>query len=195
MSRIFIIHPYELVRSGLAALARSAGFREVIPVEGTGGISESGDEPGGNDIIILPDKEQYNRFLSGDYSRPEERPFIYYLRLEDAGTTITENMIPGGVTGKEFERLLNETTSGRTGEEPGDARQLSAREQDVLKLLVLGHSAKEIADQLFISVHTVVTHRKNISEKLGIRSLSGLTVYAFLNKIIDPDSINPQELI
>ncbi|MPN31220.1 Transcriptional regulatory protein LiaR [bioreactor metagenome] len=63
---------------------------------------------------------------------------------------------------------------------------LSEREIDVLVLLVDGCSNKEIADKLCISIHTVVTHRKNISEKTGIKSLSGLTIYAISKKIINP---------
>ena len=62
--------------------------------------------------------------------------------------------------------------------------QLSDRETEVLKLIVAGLSNKEIADKLFISVHTVVSHRKNISQKTGIKSQSGLTIYAISNKII-----------
>jgi DNA-binding CsgD family transcriptional regulator len=62
--------------------------------------------------------------------------------------------------------------------------QLSEREIDVLKLIVAGLSNKEIADKLFISIHTVVSHRKNISQKTGIKSQSGLTIYAISNKII-----------
>jgi len=65
---------------------------------------------------------------------------------------------------------------------------LTEREIDVLKLLVQGNSNKEIADKLFISTHTVITHRKNISQKTGIKSVSGLTIYAVLNKIIALDA-------
>ena len=61
---------------------------------------------------------------------------------------------------------------------------LSEREIDVLKLLVTGNSNKEIADKLFISAHTVISHRKNISTKTGIKSLSGLTIYAVIKNII-----------
>ncbi len=61
---------------------------------------------------------------------------------------------------------------------------LSERETDVLTLLVKGHSNKEIADQLNISIHTVVSHRKNIGDKTGIKSLPGLTIYALSHKII-----------
>lgn len=66
---------------------------------------------------------------------------------------------------------------------------LSDRETDVLKLLVTGLSGKEIADKLNISVNTVISHRKNISQKTGIKSLAGLTIYAVVNKIIAMGSL------
>lgn len=65
-----------------------------------------------------------------------------------------------------------------------DTGTLSAREIDVLRQLAKGKSFKEIAETLFISVNTVTTHRKNISAKLGIKSVSGLTVYAMMNGIV-----------
>jgi len=49
---------------------------------------------------------------------------------------------------------------------------------------VKGFSNKEVADNLNISIHTVISHRKNISQKTGIKSQSGLTIYAISNKII-----------
>jgi DNA-binding CsgD family transcriptional regulator len=61
---------------------------------------------------------------------------------------------------------------------------LSAREKEVLKLVALGKLNKNIADQLCISLHTVISHRKNIIRKLGIKTVSGLTVYALLNGFI-----------
>lgn len=61
---------------------------------------------------------------------------------------------------------------------------LSEREIEVLTQMVAGLSNKEIADKLNISIHTVISHRKNITEKTGIKSLSGLTIYAITKKII-----------
>lgn len=72
---------------------------------------------------------------------------------------------------------------------------LTERETDVLKLVAFGKTNKEIANELFISIHTVISHRKNITEKLGIKSISGLTVYAILNKLIDTTTIDPESLI
>lgn len=69
------------------------------------------------------------------------------------------------------------------GERAEKGGALSQREKEVLRLLVAGKINKEIADELCISVNTVITHRKNISSKTGIKSLSGLSLYALLNGI------------
>ncbi|MCT4614878.1 MAG: LuxR C-terminal-related transcriptional regulator [Marinifilaceae bacterium] len=69
---------------------------------------------------------------------------------------------------------------------------LSKREINILKHIALGLSNKEIADKLYISIHTVITHRKNITAKLEIKSVAGLTVYAILNNIID---VNNDEVL
>lgn len=61
---------------------------------------------------------------------------------------------------------------------------LTPREKDILKFVAKGLSSQGIADKLFISRHTVITHRKNICSKLGIKTISGLTLYALVNKLI-----------
>lgn len=62
--------------------------------------------------------------------------------------------------------------------------ELSEREIDVLKLVAQGLMNKEIADKLNISVYTVISHRKNINRKTGIKSVAGLTVYAIMKGYI-----------
>ena len=69
------------------------------------------------------------------------------------------------------------------------AMDLSPREITILRLVSLGLTNRQIADQLFLSAHTVMTHRKNISSKLGIKSVSGLTVYAIVNNIITIEEV------
>lgn len=67
--------------------------------------------------------------------------------------------------------------------------ELSAREIEVLVLLTKGCINKEIADKLNISLTTVISHRKNIVEKLGIKSVSGLTIYAIMHGYIEADRV------
>ncbi len=69
------------------------------------------------------------------------------------------------------------------------AAALSDREKEVLACIVRGLSNKEISARLFISVNTVLTHRKNISRKLDIHSVSGLTIYAIVNHIVNIEDV------
>ncbi len=71
-----------------------------------------------------------------------------------------------------------------------NSEDLSEREKEVLKKVALGKTNKEIANELFISTHTVISHRKNITRKLGIKTVSGLTVYAILNQLINLEDIS-----
>lgn len=66
-----------------------------------------------------------------------------------------------------------------------NSEQLSEREKDVVICIVQGMSNKEVADHLFISVNTVITHRRNIARKLQIHSPAGLTIYAIVNNLVD----------
>ena len=81
--------------------------------------------------------------------------------------------------------------TAETAGEPdrSEGEQLSAREKEILVCVAKGMLNKEIADAENISIHTVITHRKNITRKTGIKTVAGLTVYALLNNLIDINSI------
>lgn len=70
---------------------------------------------------------------------------------------------------------------------------LGDREKDIIRCVAQGKSNKEIADELCISVHTVATHRRNISSKLGIHSAAGLTIFAILHKLVNLEDVNPHQ--
>lgn len=66
---------------------------------------------------------------------------------------------------------------------------LSDREKDIVVCVAKGMNNKEIADYLFLSVHTVTTHRRNISNKLQIHTTAGLIIYAIANKLVNIEDI------
>ena len=70
-------------------------------------------------------------------------------------------------------------------EEKTATDDLSQREKEIITCVVKGMSNKEIAESLYISIHTVITHRRNIARKLQIHSPTLLTVYAIVNKLVD----------
>ncbi len=75
------------------------------------------------------------------------------------------------------------------GDDEADQDALSQREREIIGCVVKGMTNKEIAEQLFISVHTVITHRRNITRKLQIHSAAGLTIYAIVHKLVELDEV------
>lgn len=74
-------------------------------------------------------------------------------------------------------------------EQMNDTGELSEREKEILVAVAKGLMNKEIACLHNISIHTVISHRKNISRKTGIKSVSGFVVYALLNNLIDQNDL------
>ena len=84
-----------------------------------------------------------------------------------------------------------DTAERASDSDSGIVGNLSKREIEVIRAVALGKSNKEIADELFISVHTVATHRKNINSKLGIHSTAGLALFAVIHHIVDISEVTP----
>ena len=109
-------------------------------------------------------------------SIPEDNHFDAIINIDQDKALVVDTL----------NKLIEENELGSDSNSNND---LSERERSVVREIGLGSTNKEMAEKLFISVHTVVTHRKNITRKLGIKSVSGLTVYALLNKIITTDEV------
>lgn len=105
------------------------------------------------------------------------------LALLDASFTIFD-------TTEQLLSILHKAGNNNELKTAANDDNLTEREIDVLTKLVHGYSNKEIADSLNISIHTVVTHRKNIAAKTGIRSQAGLTIYAISKKIIQIEDVD-----
>jgi len=120
-----------------------------------------------NKIILLAREEEL---------KPEQNSFVTIL-LDDSKQKIVS----------QFEALINPFLYKKR---TSHSSILSEREITLLQLVATGLTNKQIAERLFLSLHTVTTHRKNISNKLGIKSVSGLTVYAIVNNIISIEDIS-----
>jgi regulator of cell morphogenesis and NO signaling len=116
--------------------------------------------------------------------------YIFALQSDlDSHTAIEDNILVPMV------RLIENPSSWRdrpcsSKEEGKDERdELSDREIEILVSVAQGLLNKEIADKHNISINTVITHRKNITRKTGIKTVAGLTVYAILNGYVDINSV------
>lgn len=88
-----------------------------------------------------------------------------------------------------LEREVSKSFATCKKEPQKEEEGLSKREKEILVLVAKGMANKEIADLLFLSIHTVLTHRKNIARKLQIHSSAGLTIYAIVNKLVKLEEI------
>ncbi|HIW52324.1 MAG TPA: LuxR C-terminal-related transcriptional regulator [Candidatus Alistipes excrementipullorum] len=104
------------------------------------------------------------------------------LRQYDAVIKIVD--APSSIVGRL--RRLTETESEHLSD---GGYELTDREREILISVARGRTNKEIADEHNISIHTVISHRKNITRKTGIKSVAGLTVYALLNNMIDQNDM------
>jgi DNA-binding NarL/FixJ family response regulator len=77
--------------------------------------------------------------------------------------------------------------NGSVNEYSCEGLNISEREMEIIKLIAEGYSNKEVADKLFLSTHTVTTHRKNIMNKLGVNNTAGLVLFAVRENLISPN--------
>lgn len=90
---------------------------------------------------------------------------------------------------KENGAIIADDSGNESADRKDKSEVLSQRENDIVACVAKGMSNKEIANALFLSVHTVTTHRRNIANKLQIHTTAGLTIYAISNKLVNIEEI------
>ena len=185
--RIVLIEPSEIVAAGIAAIiGRNPEFTLVKTLSNIAYFNNAGTDA---DIIIVnPAVIDYNDRLDirsclgagnaaivalthSSYEESVLRQYDECIGIYDNSARITQKL----------KNALEENAQAPKS----DINELSGRERDILAAVAKGLTNKEIADEFNISVYTVISHRRNISQKLGINSIPGLTVYAIMNKLVD----------
>jgi len=190
---IVVADPSALVVAGLREMLTATGYRfEFYPVSTLAEIPHwfkkySIDLVILNPVLVFNIEKQFlsiksecssARWIALKYNWVDENllsNFDAQISLFDSSTAI-------------FSAVKNCLDQEKNGEDT-EKQPLSERESEVLRWMIMGLSNKEVADQLSISTHTVISHRKNISLKTGIKSLSGLTIYAVVKGIVDLNSL------
>lgn len=190
MPRIAIIGLSTLETIGMKALIEGQPVKDMDEVLFTAYSSFSNHLKGyeSTDIFIV----SVSVFaLHTDFFIPRKnRTVVLYSEKRDLSSDENTNSSQAGprsIYKDSSEEEIREILSDLMEEPSGKGEitgELSGREKEVLKELASGKTNKEIADRLSISVNTVITHRKNISSKLGIKSVSGLSLYALMNGVI-----------
>jgi len=186
--RIAIVEPSVIIAQGVASILRSSGEADVVAIYPT--LRAYADRLNVKDVEVVVVGSQV---AVGAQLRSELQGVAVVL----LSTTVVDEdvlrQVDGVINIYDDEATLMRKL--RTAVEQGetnpysDSHDLSERERDVLILVAKGMANKEIADRLNISIHTVMSHRKNITHKTGIKSVAGLTVYALLNNLLDQSDV------
>jgi DNA-binding NarL/FixJ family response regulator len=185
---IAVIDKSHIIREGMTALLRNNNLCQRIgSLEHTDEWSPAFKDAEPDLVIINPDLWQ--RSEGKKPGRINENAIIVGLIYQYCDKETLAQFDETIYITDSDEVIVNKLLHLQKQHKPPATQSLSAREKDVLKLLLQGLSNKEVAEKLILSIHTVIAHRKNIIEKTGIRSLPGLAVYAILNNISDMEEI------
>jgi len=91
------------------------------------------------------------------------------------------------ISSRVSQHLVSDLREGRAPEQPSSLESLTPRQREILQMIAEGKSTKEIAFALEVSSKTVETHRAALMERLGIRDVAGLVIYAVRNRLVDID--------
>ena len=183
----------------LAVMGMRQMLQHVMPIMSVEAFSSFDD-------LLMHDADRFVHFFVAQSVVLEHRPFFLERRHKTIVTTPSMN--PQTQLGsfhslcinqpeedlvRDLLHLVQGAHSGGRNLPPMphalNDRVLSDRETEVLSLIAQGRLNKQIADQLHISLSTVVSHRKNVQEKLGMKSVSALTIYAVMHGYVDVNKI------
>ena len=195
IKRVLILEPSVIIAEGLKHVVDDlAGFDVCGMITELEGGLEATLEAYDTDIIIADPAIADIRSRSGLHETIKNLTGVPVLAIltsaTDAGFTQDyEGQIYLSDKTAEVEQKISAAVNVNANETRGDGEELSAREKEILVCVAKGMLNKEIADHYNISIYTVITHRKNITRKTGIKTVAGLTVYALLNNLIDMNSM------
>lgn len=185
--KIVLIEPSEIVAAGIAAIIdRNPEFAVVKTLSNINYFNATGYDV---DIVIVnPAVIDYNDRLDIRSCLNATNVAIVALTHSNYEEIVLRQYNECIGIYDNYARIIQKLKNAmeESSQSPkSDLNELSGRERDILAAVAKGLTNKEIADEFNISVYTVISHRRNISQKLGINSIPGLTVYAIMNKLVD----------
>lgn len=149
----------------------------------------SAEEYAANEVFFIAHKTQSIVLITGGELAQSLNPEATTLNMLQPRENILRDLLTLQQRGHNGNARYPDTLTHQLKQAEAEYEPLSKREKEVLRLLAGGLINKEIAECLHISIHTVITHRKHIMQKLHSQSLSKLAIYAVQHGIIAPDEV------
>lgn len=194
LTSVLIVESSEIITEGMRTLLEEAGgFNVLAPMHDASMLEERLPVMRPDVLIINPTllsatpKQQLANIATAYPTMPVMALVYQYVEasLMSKFRFAIDIRVNRSMLTAQIKEALGAMSDAQVPVEHSENYELSDRETDVLVLVAKGMSSKEIADTLNISIHTVNTHRKNITHKTGIRSVAGLAVYAMINNLME----------
>lgn len=198
MFEICIISSSDIISSGLASILAEANIpnTNIMIYDPEECIEELADE-NTSPSLIFADILSVNSVMIESIRNlcPDSYHIsgIYFSVLPTNRTDIFDSLVSIYSDKTTIIRIVEQAKSRHKADDASTG-ELTPREKEIVIGVVKGFSNKEIADSLNLSIHTVMTHRRNIASKLQIHSPSGLTIYAIVSKLVSIDDIKSEML-
>lgn len=193
--RVLLIEPSAIIAAGLQELLKSNREFEVIATLADCNHSTERIRSLKPDLIILNPllvdyKHRHCAEELFDLASPIPLIALVWQYIEPETLKHYQAVIDIADSREKIIKKLQQVTQNfHPQPEIPEGNELSEREKEILISVAKGMLNKEIAEKHHISIHTVITHRKNITRKTGIKSVAGLTVYALLNNLIEMNEV------
>lgn len=193
--KILIIEPSVLISEGLRhVIDNFAGYDVCGVIRNQEGDIEAKIDDFNADLVIADPSVFDNRDRAGAHDMIKGIANVPVMAListavDAAYASTYDGVIYLSDTSDDIEQKISTVMKAAPADQKGDGEELSSREKEILVCVAKGMLNKEIADHFNISIYTVITHRKNITRKTGIKTVAGLTVYALLNNLIDMNAM------
>ena len=192
--KVLIVEPSIIIKEGLIKILGKSPELDVLrPSDGTEDYAERISVARPDILLINPTVMPcFKRYPV--YSLAQEYPHmtiiaLVYQYIDNSILHAFHSVLEIRESAERIVDILLEayaSTSDRAEMlDPAGGHELTRRETDVLVLVAKGLMSKEIAERLHISVHTVISHRKNITRKTNIKSVAGLALYALMNNLME----------
>lgn len=198
MFEICIISSSDIISSGLASILAEANIpnTNIMIYDPEECIEELADENTSPSLIfadILSVNSVMIESIRNLCTDSYHISGIYFSVLPTNRTDIFDSLVSIYSDKTTIIRIVEQAKSRHKADDASTG-ELTPREKEIVIGVVKGFSNKEIADSLNLSIHTVMTHRRNIASKLQIHSPSGLTIYAIVSKLVSIDDIKSEML-
>lgn len=191
-AKVAIVELSDMIRQGLVTLLEQGGYEVVCQITDLSMLESKLSTSYPDVVIIGSQMAGAVSSLRSSYEVLHDKTLLILVTTvcDDEVLRQADGVINVYDSASKLSKKLQSAIEQSLTNPYSDSHELSERECDVLVLVAKGMANKEIADKLNISIHTVMSHRKNIAHKTGIKSVAGLTVFALLNNLLDASEVN-----